>query len=70
LKRTIEEAVDIAKRHGVEVPEYVEFFEAEPGELGESLRGFYAGQRDSRRREGRESPSTRMAESQPFTSRE
>jgi hypothetical protein len=45
LKRTIEEAVAIAKRHGVEIPEDVEFFEAEPGELEGSLKGFLAGQR-------------------------
>jgi hypothetical protein len=31
VKRTIEEAVEIAKRNGVEIPEDVEFFEAEPG---------------------------------------
>jgi hypothetical protein len=45
LKRTIEEAVAIARRHGVEVPEDVEFFVAEPGELEGSLKGFFAGQR-------------------------
>jgi hypothetical protein len=45
LKRTIEEAVAIARRHGVEIPEDVEFFEAEPGELEGSLKGYFAGQR-------------------------
>jgi hypothetical protein len=45
LKRTIDEALAMAKRHGVEVPEDVEFFEAEPGELEGSLKGFFAGQR-------------------------
>jgi hypothetical protein len=45
LKRTIEEAVAIAERHGVEIPEDVEVFEAEPGELGGSLKGFFAGTR-------------------------
>jgi hypothetical protein len=45
LKRTIEEAVAIARRNGVEVPEDVAFFEAEPGELKGSLRGLFAGQR-------------------------
>ncbi len=45
LKRTIEEAVAIARSYGVEVPEDVEFFEAEPGELEGSLKAFFAGQR-------------------------
>ena len=45
LKRTIEEAVAIAGRNGVEVPEDVEFFEADPGELEGSLRGYFAGRR-------------------------
>src|SRR5262245_33972027 len=45
LKRTIEEAVAIARRNGVEVPEDIEFFEADPGELKGSLKGFFAGQR-------------------------
>jgi hypothetical protein len=45
LKRTIEEAVAIARSHGVEVPEDVKFFEADPGELEGSLKGFFAGQR-------------------------
>jgi hypothetical protein len=45
LKRTIEEDVAIAGRSGVEVPEDVEFFEAGPGELEGSLKGFFAGQR-------------------------
>jgi hypothetical protein len=38
-KRTVEEAVDIAKRNGVEIPEDVEFFEADPGDLKGTLRG-------------------------------
>jgi hypothetical protein len=45
LKRTIEEAVAIARNHGVEVPEDVELFEADPGVLTGSLRGYFAGQR-------------------------
>jgi hypothetical protein len=45
LKRTIDEAVALARRHGVKVPEDVEFFEAEPGELEGRLKGFLAGQR-------------------------
>jgi hypothetical protein len=45
LKRTIEEAVEIAKRNGVGIPKDVEFFEADPGELKGSLRGPFAGQR-------------------------
>jgi hypothetical protein len=45
LKRTIKEAVEIARKHGVEVPEDVEFFEADPGELKGSLRGLFSGQR-------------------------
>ncbi len=45
LKRTIEEALAIARSNGVEVPEDVEFFEAEPGELEGSRKGFFAGQR-------------------------
>jgi hypothetical protein len=45
LKRTIAEALAIAESHGVEMPEDVEFFEAEPGELEGSLKGYFAGQR-------------------------
>jgi hypothetical protein len=45
LKRSIEEALAIARRNGVEVPEDVEFFEAEPEELEGSLKGFFAGRR-------------------------
>jgi hypothetical protein len=45
LKRTIEEAVSIAKRNGVDVPGDVEFFEAEPRELKGSIRGFFSGRR-------------------------
>jgi hypothetical protein len=45
LKRTIEEAVAIAKSHGVEIPEDVEFFEAEPGQLKGSLKGYLTRQR-------------------------
>ncbi len=45
LKRTIEEAVEIAKQNGVEIPEDVVFFEADLGELKGSLRGFFSGQR-------------------------
>lgn len=45
LKRTIEEAVEIAKRHGVEIPEYVVFFEAEPGDLEGSIKGHFFGGR-------------------------
>src|SRR5438132_6960304 len=45
LKRTIEEAVEIAKKNGVEIPEDVEFFEADPGELKGSIRGLFSGQR-------------------------
>jgi hypothetical protein len=45
LKRTIEEAVSIARRNGVEIPEDVEFFEAERGQLRGSLRAFLAGKR-------------------------
>jgi hypothetical protein len=44
-KRTIEEAVEIAKKNGVEIPEDVEFFEADPGDLKGSLRGLLSGQR-------------------------
>jgi hypothetical protein len=40
-KRTIEEAVEIAKRNGVEIPDDVEFFEADPGDLKGSLRGLF-----------------------------
>ncbi len=35
----------IARRNGVDIPEDVEFFETDPGELKGSLRGFFAGQR-------------------------
>jgi hypothetical protein len=45
LKRTIEEAVAIAKANGVEVPEDVEFFEAEPGQLEGSWKGLHTGRR-------------------------
>jgi hypothetical protein len=45
LKRTMEEALAIARRNGVEVPDDVEFFEADPGEMKGSLRGYFAGQR-------------------------
>jgi hypothetical protein len=45
LKRTIDEALAIARRNGVEVPEDVEFFEADPGELEGSLKGFFVGKR-------------------------
>ena len=45
LKRAIEQAVAISRKNGVDVPEDVEFFEAEPGELEESLNGFLRGQR-------------------------
>jgi hypothetical protein len=45
LKRTIDQAVAIAREYGVEVPEDVEFFEAEPGELEGSLKGFFSGRR-------------------------
>lgn len=52
LSRTIEEAVAIARRNGVEVPEDVEFFEADPGELKGSLRGGSSPDNGSRRQEG------------------
>jgi hypothetical protein len=45
LKRTIEQAVVIARKNGVDVLEDVEFFEAEPGELQGSLNGFLRGER-------------------------
>jgi hypothetical protein len=42
LKRTIEEAVGIAKQNGVEIPEDVVFHEDEPGELAGSLKDLFA----------------------------
>jgi hypothetical protein len=45
LKRTIEQAVAIAGKHGVDVPADVEFFEAEPGALEGGLEWFFSGQR-------------------------
>jgi hypothetical protein len=45
LKRTIEEAVEIAKENGVEIPGDVEFFEADPGDLEGSIKCLFAGQR-------------------------
>ncbi len=44
-KRSIEEAVAIARTNGVEIPEDVTFFEAEPGELKGEWKGFRSGQR-------------------------
>jgi hypothetical protein len=45
LKRTIEEAVEIARQNGVEIPEDVEFHEADPGELKGSIKAHFFGGR-------------------------
>src|SRR5947199_3793362 len=42
-KRTIAEAIAIARRQGVRIPADVVFFEAEPGELKGSFRDLFAG---------------------------
>jgi hypothetical protein len=42
-RRTIEQAVDIARENGVKIPEDVVFFEAEPGELRGSLNELFSG---------------------------
>jgi hypothetical protein len=42
-KRTIDEAVLLAKQNGVEIPESVEFVEAERGELAGGLKDLFAG---------------------------
>ena len=39
-KRTIEEAIIIAKMHGLEIPDDVEFVEADPGDLEGSFKEF------------------------------
>jgi hypothetical protein len=44
-KRTIEEAVEIAKKNGVEIPEDVVFFEADPVVLEGSIKGLFSGKR-------------------------
>jgi hypothetical protein len=43
-KRTIEEAVEKAKEHGVAIPEDVEFVEAKEGELRGSWEDFFTGE--------------------------
>jgi hypothetical protein len=45
LKRTIKEAEAIARENGVQIPNGVVFFEAEPGELKGTLRGLAAGEK-------------------------
>jgi hypothetical protein len=42
-KRTVEEAVTIAREHGVQIPDDVLFVEAEPGDLKGSLKQLFAG---------------------------
>jgi hypothetical protein len=44
LVRSIQEAIAIAQTYGVEIPEDVTFFVAEPGELKGTLRGLFSGQ--------------------------
>jgi hypothetical protein len=43
-RRSIDEALEIARRNGVEVPEDVVFFVAEPGELNGTSGGLLSGQ--------------------------
>ena len=44
LKRTIQEAVEVAKQHGVQIPpEDVIFHEADPGDLAGSLKDLLSG---------------------------